>query len=79
MAKSLLTQFIALQGRTGNAPAAFLMPSSASRDEQTLANQNYAEMSRVAEDRLTYLNEMLQSSEFYLDHDRKQEQADNEK
>ena len=36
-------------------------------------------MCRVAEDRLTYLNEMLQSSEFYLDHDRKQEREENEK
>lgn len=59
VAKSLLTQFIALQGRTGGAPSAFLMLSSASRDEQNLANQTYGEMCRVAEDRLTYLNEML--------------------
>ena len=44
-----------------------------------MANQTFLEMCRVAEDRLTYLNEMLQSSEFYLDHDRKQEQAENEK
>ena len=55
------------------------MPSMASREEQSMVNQTFLEMCRVAEDRLTYLNEMLQSSEFYLEHDRKQEQAENER
>jgi len=35
-------------------------------------------MCRVAEARLTYLNEMLQNSEFYLMHDKKQEEAERE-
>jgi hypothetical protein len=52
------------------------MATSASRDEQQLANQTYAEMCRVAESRLTYLNEMLQNSEFYLMHDKKQEEVE---
>ena len=54
------------------------MPTQTSKNEQQLANQTYGEMSRVAESRLTYLNEMLQNSEFYLMHDKKQEEAENE-
>ena len=45
---------------------------------QQLVNQGYLEMCRVAESHLTYLNEMLQNSEFYLMHDRKQEEAEME-
>lgn len=59
VAKSMLTQFIALQNRTSGDPASYLVPSTAPRDEQQLTNQTYNEMNRVAEDRLTYLNEML--------------------
>lgn len=78
MAKSLLTQFIALQGRTDGSPATFLMPTATGQSELKAQNQAYSEMSNVAENRLTYLNELLQNSSFYLEHDKKQEENENE-
>ena len=73
MAKSLLTEFIALQNLSSGNTASYLIPSTAPHSEQQLTNQTYKEMYRVADDRLTYLNEMLQQSEWYLKHDRDQE------
>ena len=78
VAKSLLTQFIALQSRTNGSPTTFLMSHATSRGELKVHNQAYSEMCHVAESRLTYLNEMLQNSSFYLEHDKKQEETENE-
>ena len=38
-----------------------------------MTNQTYKEMYRAADQSLTYLNEMLQQSEWYLSHDRDKE------
>ena len=55
------------------------MPSSTSKETISASNQAYAEMSRQADKLLTYLGEMLQNSEFYLLHDRQQEEVEQQK
>ena len=70
IAKSLFNQIIALQERTGGAPATQLMPSAAPHDEQQLTSQTYHAMYRLAEERLSFLNDMLLQGEYYLSQDK---------
>ena len=55
------------------------MPASTSREAAQAANQAYAEISREADKRLTYLEDMLKNSEYFLMHDKKQEEIEQEK
>ena len=73
MAKSLFNEFISLQNLASGNTASYLIPSTAPQVEQQMTNQTYKEMYRAADQSLTYLNEMLQQSEWYLSHDRDKE------
>ena len=73
VAKSLFNEFISLQNLASGNTASYLIPSTAPQVEQQMTNQTYKEMYRAADQSLTYLNEMLQQSEWYLSHDRDKE------
>lgn len=72
-AKSLFLHFTQQFQKSDGKLASFILPSSLSKDEQFLANQQYAEMNVIAEERLSYIEGQLQHCQLFLKFDEDRE------
>ena len=74
----MLNEILQLSQKTGGNAAEYILPANSTKELIQQTNSSYADMCRVADSTLTYLESMLKNSEYFLTHDREAEQRENQ-